>query len=67
MRRAQLLNYSSSFSVTDDEYIDINSDGNSYRTEPTVFNSDTDGNANSDAYSNTNSIAKLENAYKASA
>ena len=47
--------------------MDIDSNGNSYRTEPTVFNSNTDSNVNSNAHSNANSIAKLENAYKASA
>ena len=63
--------------------MDIDSDGNSYRTELTVFNSnadsDTDSNANSDADSNTDcnanssincnadSIAGFNNAYKAPA
>ena len=63
--------------------MDIDSDSNSYRTEPTVFNSNADGdtnsniysdadsnaysNANNDAHSNANSTAELENTYKASA
>jgi hypothetical protein len=38
--------------------MDTNSDGNSYKIEPTVFNSD--------IYSDTDSTAKSENAYKAS-
>ena len=46
--------------------MDINSNGDSYGTEPTVFNSDADGDANSDAYSNANSTAKLENVCEAS-
>ena len=52
--------------------MDINSDGNSYGTEPTVFNSNansnTNSNANCDANScinyNANSIAKSNNARK---
>ena len=75
MRRAQLLNCSSLSSVTDDEYIDTDSNNNSYRTELTVFNSDANNNtnsnthsdANSNTYSNTDSTAELENTYKASA
>ena len=46
--------------------MDTDSNSNSYRTELTVFNSDADGDANSDAYSNANSIAKLENVCEAS-
>ena len=67
MRYAQLSDHSSLSSVTDDEYMDIDSDGDSYGTEPTVFNSNADGDANSDAHSNTNSTAELENACEASA
>jgi len=55
--------------------MDINSDGNSYRMEPTIFNSNADSNANSntncDANSginyNANSITRSNNAYKAPA
>ena len=63
--------------------MDTDSNSNSYRIEPTVFNSDADGNTNSnthsdadsnahsnadnDAHSNTNSTAELENTYKVSA
>ena len=83
MWRAQLLNYSLSSSITDNEYIDTDSDGNSYRTEPTVFDSDADGDTNSnahsnadsnahsdadnDAYSDADSTAESENIYEASA
>jgi len=63
MQCAQLLDRSSSSSVTNDEYIDINSDSNSYRTEPTVFDSD----ANSDADYNADSSINYNNAYKAPA
>ena len=35
--------------------MDINSDSNSYRTEPTVFNSNTNNNTNSNTDSDTNS------------
>ena len=55
--------------------MDIDSDSNSYRTELTVFNSDTDGNTNSNAHSDADSnahsdadsTAELKNTYKASA
>ena len=59
--------------------MDTGSDGDSYRTELTVFNSNADSNADSDANSNanynadsginynTNSIARSNNAYKAPA
>ena len=75
MRRAQLSNRSSSSSVTNNEYMDTDSDGDSYRTEPTVFNSNTDSDANSDANCDTNSgincdansIAGSNNAYEAPA
>ena len=60
MRYTWLLNYSLLSSVTDDEYMDTDSDGDSYGTEPTVFNSDADGNANSNAYSDADSTAELE-------
>ena len=77
MRRARLLNCSLLSSVTDDEYMDMDSDGDSYRTELTVFdsnaNSDTDSDADSDADCNTDSgincdadsIAGSNNACKA--
>jgi hypothetical protein len=55
MRRAQLLNYSLLSSVTNNKYIDTDSDGNSYRTELTVLNS------------NADSTTKSKNAYEASA
>ena len=53
----------------------MDSDGNSYRTEPTVFNSNADSNTDSNADYNTdssincdaNSIAKSNNAYEAPA
>jgi len=53
----------------------MDSDGNSYRTEPTVFNSNADSNANSNANCNadssinynTDSISRSNNAYKAPA
>ena len=45
----------------------MDSDGNSYGTEPTVFNSNADSNTNSNADSNANSIARSNNAYKAPA
>ena len=49
--------------------MDTNSNGNSYGTEPTVFNSNADSNANYDANSgincNANSIAKSNDACKA--
>ena len=62
-------------SVTNNKYIDIDSDSNSYGTEPTVFNSNADSNANSNANCdansginyNTNSIAKSNDACKAPA
>ena len=52
--------------------MDTDSDGNSYGTEPTVFNSNTNSDANSDANydadsginCNVNSIARSNNAYK---
>jgi len=44
----------------------MDSDGNTYRIEPTVFNSNTNRNANSNIYSDANSTTKSENAYKAS-
>ena len=73
MRRAQLLDRSLLSSVTDNKYIDIDSDGNSYGIELTVFNSNTnsntDSNANCDANSginyNANSITKSNDACKA--
>ena len=46
--------------------MDINSNSNSYRTKPTVFNSNANSNTNSNAHSDANSTAKLKNAYKAS-
>ena len=62
--------------------MDTDSNGDSYRTEPTIFNSDADGdtnsnthsdansdthsNADNDAHSNVDSTAKLKNTYKAS-
>jgi len=62
-------------SVTNNEYMDTDSDGDSYGTEPTVFNSNTDSNtdsnANCDANNginyNANSIARSDDAYKAPA
>jgi len=53
--------------------MNIDSDGNSYRTELTVFNGNANSNANSNANCNTNSgincnansIAKSNNTYKA--
>ena len=50
----------------------MDSDSNSYRTKPTVFNSNADSNANSNAYYdadsginyNADSIIKSNNAYK---
>jgi len=53
----------------------MDSDGDSYGTEPTVFNSNTDSNADSDANCDANSgincdadsIARSNNAYKAPA
>ena len=53
----------------------MDSDGNSYGTDPTVLNSNTNSDANSDANCdansgincNTNSIAKSNNAHKAPA
>jgi hypothetical protein len=52
--------------------MDINSNGDSYGTEPTVFNSNTNSDANSDAdcntdssiNCNTDSITGSNNAYK---
>jgi hypothetical protein len=75
MRRGQLSDRSSSSSVTDNEYIDMDSNGNSYRTEPTVFDSNTDSDANSDADYNAdsgincdaNSITRFNNACEAPA
>ena len=75
MQRAQLLDCSLLFSVTDNKYIDIDSDGNSYGIEPTVFNSNADSNTNSNADCNAdsninynaNSIARSNNACKAPA
>jgi hypothetical protein len=67
MRHTQLLNYSLLSRVTDNEYIDINSDGNSYRTESTVFNSNANGNVNNNTYSDADSTAELKNVYKVSA
>jgi len=49
MWRAQSLDRSSLSSVTDDEYMDMDSDGDSYRTELTVFDSNADNDADSDA------------------
>ena len=53
--------------------MDIDSNGNSYGTEPTIFDSNTNSDANSDANCNTNSgincnansITRSNNAYKA--
>ena len=49
--------------------MDIDSDGNSYRTKPTVFNSNTDSNADYNANNginyNTNSITRSNNTCKA--
>ena len=53
----------------------MDNNGDSYKIEPTVFNSKVNININSDAYSNTdsginyniNSTVKLKNACKASA
>ena len=64
-------------SVTDDKYIDIDSDGNSYGIELTVFNSNANSNTNSNADSNADynanssinynadSIARSNDVYKA--
>jgi hypothetical protein len=58
MRRAWLLDCSLLSSITDNKYIDMDSDGNSYGIEPTVFNSnansDTNSNADCDADSSIN-------------
>ena len=58
-------------SVINNKYMDTDSDGNSYRTEPTVFNSDANSNTNCDADSginyNANSIARSNDAYEAPA
>ena len=43
----------------------MDSNSNSYRTEPTVFNSNTNCDTNSGINYNANSIAKSNNAYKA--
>ena len=61
-------------SFTNNKYIDINSDSNSYRIKPTVFNSNansnadnnTDNNTDSSINYNTNSIIKSNNTYKVS-
>lgn len=53
--------------------MDTDSDGNSYRTELTIFDSNADSNANSNANYNTdsgincdaNSITRSNNTYKA--
>ena len=55
--------------------MDTDNNSNSYRIEPTVFNSDANGDTNSNihsdadsnTYSNANSTAELKNTYKASA
>ncbi|XTI84445.1 hypothetical protein V2W45_1339489 [Cenococcum geophilum] len=75
MRRARLLDRSLLSSVTDNEYMDTDSDGDSYGTEPTVFdsnaNSDADSNADCDADSGINcdadSIAESNDACEAPA
>ena len=70
-------------SVTDNKYMDTDSDGNSYRIELTVFNSNANSNTDSNANSDTNSdadcnanssincdadsITRSNNAYKAPA
>jgi len=72
MRRARLLDRSLLSSVTNNKYMDMDSDGDSYGIEPTVFNSnadsDADSNADCDADNgincNADSIAKSNNAYK---
>ena len=79
MRRARLLDYSLSSSITDNKYIDTDSDGNSYGIEPTVFNSNADSNTDSNADSNADcdadssincnddSIVRSDDAYEAPA
>jgi len=67
------LDYSLLSSVTNNKYIDIDSDSDSYGIEPTVFdsntNSDTDSNANCDVNSginyDANSITRFDDAYEA--
>ena len=62
-------------SVTNNKYMGMDSDGDSYRIEPTIFNNNTDSNAGSNANCNTNSginynansIVRSNNAYKAPA
>ena len=69
------MDRSLSSSVTNDKYIDTDSNGNSYGIEPTVFNSNADSNANSNAdYDadssinyNANSIARSNDACEAPA
>ena len=59
-------------SVTNNEYMDTDSNSNSYGTELTVFNSNTDSNADSNTdYNadsgincNANSITRSNNTYK---
>ena len=70
------MDRSLSSNVTDDKYMDISSNGDSYGTEPTVFNSNvnsnTDSNTNSNANCNAdsgincnaNSITGSDNTYK---
>jgi len=75
MRRARLLDHSLLSSVTNDKYMGIDSDGNSYGIELTVFNSNANSNADSNANCNTdsginydaNSIARSNNACEAPA
>ena len=63
------------FSITNNKYIDINSDSNSYGIELTVFNSNANSTTNSNSDYNTNSsvnysansITKSNNAYEAPA
>jgi hypothetical protein len=61
------LDYSSSFSITNDKYIDTDSDGDSYGTEPTVFDGNTDSNADNNADCDANSSINYNDAYKAPA
>jgi hypothetical protein len=60
MRRAQLSDCSSLSSVTDDKYMDTDSDSDSYGIEPTVFDSDADSDAdyNADSSINCNDACK---------
>jgi len=65
MRRAQLLDRSLLFSVTNNKYIDMDSDSNSYGIELTVFNSNTDSNTDRNADCDANSGINYNNAYRA--